>query len=53
LRVSGLSAEQVGRIAWHAHLPVFQLNSVAASLEDAFMRARSDSVEFGNREEAV
>jgi ABC-2 type transport system ATP-binding protein len=53
LRVSGLSAEQVGRIAWHAHVPVFQLNTVAPSLEDAFMRATSDSVEFSNREEAV
>jgi ABC-2 type transport system ATP-binding protein len=53
LRVSGLSAEQVGRIAWHAHVPVFQLNAVAPSLEDAFMRATSDSVEFSNREEAV
>ena len=53
LRVGGLSAEQIGRIAWHAHVPVFQLNAVAPSLEDAFMRATSDSVEFGNREEAV
>ena len=53
LRVGGLSTEQIGRIAWQAHVPVFQLNVVAPSLEDAFMRATSDSVEFGNREEAV
>ena len=53
LRVSGLSAEQVGRVAWHAHVPVFQLNAVAPSLEEAFMRATSDSVEFSNSEEAV
>jgi ABC-2 type transport system ATP-binding protein len=53
LRVGGLSAEQIGRIAWHAHVPVFQLNAVTPSLEDAFMRATSGSVEFGNREEAV
>jgi len=53
LRVSGMSAEQIGRLAWHGRVPVFQLSAVAPSLEDAFIRATSHSVEFGIREEAV
>jgi ABC-2 type transport system ATP-binding protein len=46
LQVEGLSAEEVGTIAWQAHLPIHELSTARASLEDAFMQATHDSVEY-------
>jgi ABC-2 type transport system ATP-binding protein len=46
LRVSGLTAEQIGTAAWRAHLPVFELMPARASLEEAFMQVTQDSVEY-------
>jgi ABC-2 type transport system ATP-binding protein len=46
LRVSGLTAEQIGTAAWQAHLPVFELMPARASLEEAFMQVTHDSVEY-------
>jgi ABC-2 type transport system ATP-binding protein len=46
LRVDGLTTEAIGTIACHARVPVFELRVVQASLEDAFMQATQDSVEF-------
>src|SRR5438034_4784916 len=37
LHVQGLDAEQIGTVAWRAHLPVFELALQQASLEQAFM----------------
>jgi ABC-2 type transport system ATP-binding protein len=53
LRVSGLSAEQIGTIAWQAHLPLYELATVRASLEDAFMQVTHDSVEYATHEEVA
>jgi ABC-2 type transport system ATP-binding protein len=55
LLVTGLTAEQVGTIAWQAHLPLHELSVVRPSLEEAFMQATRDSMEFGDttREEAL
>jgi ABC-2 type transport system ATP-binding protein len=46
LHVQGLNAEQIGTVAWQAHLPVFELASQQASLEQAFMEITQDSVEY-------
>ena len=46
LRVDGLTAEEIGTIACRARVPLFELRVAQASLEDAFMRATHDSVEF-------
>jgi ABC-2 type transport system ATP-binding protein len=46
LTVQGLTAEQIGIVAWQAHLPVFELALQHASLEDAFMELTHDSVEY-------
>jgi ABC-2 type transport system ATP-binding protein len=46
LHVTGLNAEQIGTVAWQAHLPVFELASQQASLEQAFMEITQDSVEY-------
>ena len=46
LRVSGTTAEQIGTAAWRAHLPVYELTSTHASLEEAFMQVTQDSIEY-------
>ena len=46
LRVQGLTAEQIGTVAWQAHLPVFELALHQASLEQAFMQLTDASVEY-------
>jgi ABC-2 type transport system ATP-binding protein len=46
LRVSGVTAQQIGTAAWQAHLPVFELMPARASLEEAFMQVTRDSVEY-------
>jgi ABC-2 type transport system ATP-binding protein len=46
LHVQGLNAEQIGTVAWQAHVPVFELSNQQASLEQAFMELTQDSVEY-------
>ncbi len=46
LHVQGLDAEQIGTIAWQAHLPLFELTTQQASLEEAFMELTQDSVDY-------
>jgi ABC-2 type transport system ATP-binding protein len=46
LHVQGLTAEQIGTAAWQARLPVFELTTTHASLEEAFMQLTDDSVDF-------
>jgi ABC-2 type transport system ATP-binding protein len=50
LQVTGLSAEQVGTIAWQANLPLHELATVRASLEDAFMQVTRNSLEYVSQE---
>jgi ABC-2 type transport system ATP-binding protein len=46
LAVSGLSTDQVGRVAGAAGITLLELTAQQASLEDAFMTATRDAVEF-------
>jgi ABC-2 type transport system ATP-binding protein len=46
LHVQGLTAEQIGTAAWQEHLPIFELATQQASLEEAFMQLTQDSVEY-------
>ena len=46
LHVQGLTAEQVGTVAWQARLPVYELTTEHASLEEAFMQLTEDSVDY-------
>jgi ABC-2 type transport system ATP-binding protein len=52
LHVQGVSAEQIGTTAWQAHLPIFELTTQHASLEEAFMRLTDDSVDFRSHDAA-
>jgi ABC-2 type transport system ATP-binding protein len=46
LEVVGLTAEQIGTVAWENHIPIFELTSQPASLEDAFLELTRDAVEY-------
>jgi ABC-2 type transport system ATP-binding protein len=46
LRVDGITAEEIGTVAFQARVPVFDLRVEQASLEEAFMQATQDSVEY-------
>jgi ABC-2 type transport system ATP-binding protein len=46
LQIDGLTAEHIGTIAWQARVPIFELTVQQASLEEAFMKLTSDSVEY-------
>ena len=53
LHVQGLNAEQIGTVAWQAHLPVFELALQQASLEQAFMELTQDAVEYRSADASV
>jgi ABC-2 type transport system ATP-binding protein len=46
LEVRGLSAEQIGHVAWEHHTPIYELATQQPSLEEAFMEMTRDSVEY-------
>lgn len=46
LQVTGLSADEVGRIAWEQHVPVLELFEETASLEAAFIETTGGSAEY-------
>ncbi len=46
LEVDRLDCDAVGKIAWQAGVPVYELFEERGSLEDAFMELTRDSVEF-------
>ena len=46
LEVRGLSAEQIGDIAWEHHIRIHELATQQASLEQAFMEMTRDAVEY-------
>jgi ABC-2 type transport system ATP-binding protein len=47
LEVHGLSAQQVGDLAFRNGIPIHELTPQQASLEEAFMNLTADAVEFG------
>jgi ABC-2 type transport system ATP-binding protein len=47
LEVHGLSADEVGDLAFRNRVPVYELTPQQASLEEAFMNLTSGAVEFG------
>ena len=46
LSVSGLSAGEIGDIAFDRRLPLHELSPQLASLEEAFMERTQDSVDY-------
>jgi ABC-2 type transport system ATP-binding protein len=50
LEVRGMSAEQIGDLAFRNRVALYELSVQQASLEEAFMNLTSDSVEFRSEE---
>jgi ABC-2 type transport system ATP-binding protein len=46
LEIRGLSAEQIGHLAWEHHTPIYELATQQPSLEEAFMEMTRDSIEY-------
>jgi ABC-2 type transport system ATP-binding protein len=53
LQVTGLTAEQIGTIAWKSQLPLFELTAQQASLEEAFIEMTHESVEYRSTDTAA
>jgi ABC-2 type transport system ATP-binding protein len=53
LQVTGLTAEQIGTIAWNSRLPLFELTAQQASLEEAFIEMTHESVEYRSTDTAA
>ncbi|MBO8193602.1 ABC transporter ATP-binding protein [Streptomyces oryzae] len=49
LDVSGVPLERVGDLAHEAHVHLYELRAVEASLEEAYMRLTSESVEYARK----
>lgn len=49
LEITGLTAQQIGVAAWEHNLPLYELTTRQASLEEAFMKLTQDSVEYHTR----
>ncbi len=51
LKVSGLSSDAIGKIAFESGVPLYELAPQAASLEEAFLQLTSGSEEFATKKE--
>jgi len=52
LKVSGMSPDEIGKIAFEGGIPVYELAPQAASLEEAFLELTAGSEEFAGKQEA-
>jgi ABC-2 type transport system ATP-binding protein len=46
LKLTGVKTDQVGKIAFEAGIPVLELTSHVASLEEAFLELTADAQEY-------
>jgi ABC-2 type transport system ATP-binding protein len=46
LEVEGLSSDHIGTVAASAHITLYQLTTLDASLEEAYMSLTEDSIDF-------
>jgi len=53
VRVSGLSAEEVGTIAFAAGIAVYELTPQRASLEEVFMDLTASSLQYSHQAPGV
>jgi len=52
LKVSGLTTEDIGKLAFENNVPVYELVQQSASLEEAFLELTAGSEEFASQKEA-
>jgi len=53
LEVTGLTAREIGIIAWQEHIPVVELTTKRVSLEDAFMELTRDAVDYRSSADTI
>jgi len=53
LEVTGLTAREIGIIAWQEHIPVVELTTKRVSLEDAFMELTHDAVDYRSSADTI
>jgi ABC-2 type transport system ATP-binding protein len=53
LRVSGLSTDEIGKLAFESGVPIYELSQQAASLEEAFLELTAGSEEFATKKETT
>ncbi|HUZ41427.1 MAG TPA: ATP-binding cassette domain-containing protein [Acidimicrobiales bacterium] len=49
ITISGLTSDEVGRLAFDAGIAIFELTPQRASLEEVFMDLTADAVEYGSK----
>jgi ABC-2 type transport system ATP-binding protein len=49
LKVSGATTDIVGKLAFQANVPIYELSQQAASLEEAFLELTADSQEYSTK----
>lgn len=52
LKVSGMTTDQIGKLAFESGIPLYELASQAASLEEAFLELTAGSEEYASKKEA-
>ncbi|MDB5175669.1 MAG: export transporter ATP-binding protein [Candidatus Saccharibacteria bacterium] len=50
LKVSGATPDTIGKLAFQASLPIYELSPQAASLEEAFLELTADSQEYATKQ---
>jgi len=53
LKVAGMSSDEIGKLAFASGVPIYELSSQAASLEEAFLELTAGSEEFASKKEAA
>lgn len=53
LKVTGLTTDQIGKLAFESAIPVYELSAQAASLEEAFLELTAGSEEFATKKETT
>jgi ABC-2 type transport system ATP-binding protein len=49
LKVSGTTTEAIGKLAYQANIPLYELSPQAASLEEAFLELTADAQEYATK----
>ncbi len=52
LRISGMTSDEIGKLAFGANVPLYELAPQAASLEEAFLELTAGSEEFTSKKES-
>jgi len=53
LRVSGLTTDELGKLAFESSIPIYELSPQKASLEEVFLELTAGSQEFATKKETV